>query len=175
MKNEQFLTSWWEREFDDVQRLADKSDLLTIIPSPQHMRLRAFVAEFSCRGLVCLANGEIVEADHFAVGIRIPHDYLTRAEASEVVTVLEPCNWWHPNVRAPWICIGHMVPGLGLREIVWQLWEIITWRKYAPADGLNEAACQWARAQPQSRFPIELRPLTPSNQSTSTHAVELIA
>jgi ubiquitin-protein ligase len=69
---------------------------------------------------------------------------------------------WHPNVSGdlPLICIGRLAPGTTLVDILYQIYDILTYQKYNPRedDALNKPACAWARAN-QHRFPIDPRPL----------------
>ena len=96
------------------------------------------------------------------VGIFFPDDYLRRAAIPEVLTWLGPVNVLHPNILGPAgaICIGHLEPGMGLVDILYQLYEIIVYRKFNPQEhnSLNKAACAWARNN-LSRFPTDRRPL----------------
>jgi hypothetical protein len=148
------------RQQDEGLALAAESDLVSLLPlgAPADR----YVAEFRCRGLVERAPGEIAEADRFHVGIRFPADYLRTANPFQVLTLLGPRNVWHPNTaaRASAICIGRLAPGTGLVDILYQLFEILTWRKVTMRedDALNSAACQWARGH-RDRFPVDRRPL----------------
>jgi ubiquitin-protein ligase len=69
---------------------------------------------------------------------------------------------WHPNVSAdlPLICIGHLTPGTSLVDILYQVYDILTYQKYNPRedDCLNRGACSWARER-EHQFPIDGRPL----------------
>ena len=49
---------------------------------------------------------------------------------------------------------------MSLVDILYQMFEIITYTKYTPRedDSLNKACCSWARDN-QYRFPIDRRPL----------------
>ncbi len=71
-------------------------------------------------------------------------------------------NVWHPNVSRehPLICIGRLTPGTPLVDILYQIFDILTFQKYNPRedDSLNKTACAWAREN-QDRFPIDRRPL----------------
>ena len=75
---------------------------------------------------------------------------------------LGPPNVWHPNISdtQPAICVGRLVPGTGLVDLLYQCWEIITWNKKTirEDDALNRAACQWARHN-LARLPVDTRPL----------------
>jgi ubiquitin-protein ligase len=152
---ERFLQS----QLEEGMELARSSDLLTLhVPAfaPPH-----FVAEFRCRSLVRGNDGEIVEAEHFQVGVWFPADYLRRADPFEMLRLFTP-GVWHPNVSAdlPLICIGRMTPGMRLVDILYQVFEILTYHKFNPREdnALNKPACSWARAN-QERFPIDRRPL----------------
>ncbi|MGA7342136.1 MAG: hypothetical protein WBE72_03270 [Terracidiphilus sp.] len=147
------------RQMEEGMELARSSDLLRLhVPSmaPPH-----FVAEFLCTGLVREKEGEIKEASKFQVGIWFPPDYLRRADPFEMLRLFTP-GVWHPNVsrEQPLICIGRLTPGTTLVDILYQLFDILTFQKYNPRenDSLNKTACAWAREN-QNRFPIDRRPL----------------
>jgi hypothetical protein len=102
------------------------------------------------------------EAEAFHVGIYFSSDYLRTVNPFETLTLFEPLNTFHPNVAfgAPFICVGHIVPGTSLVDLLYQVYEILTYQKLTPRedDALNKEACRWARAN-QGRFPIDPRPL----------------
>jgi hypothetical protein len=157
--SDQVFETWLRRQHDDGQVLASQSDLLDLVA----FRSDRFMARFSCRGLVRHASGAIVEADAFSVGIWFPSDYLrTAPHPAHVLTWLGPREIWHPNIssEAPLICVGHLAPGTSLVDLLYQVFEIITWRKVTMRedDALNREACQWARNHP-SRYPVDRRPL----------------
>jgi len=147
------------RQFEEGMELAQSSDLLSLhVPpfTPPH-----FVAEFRCKSLVRDSDGEIAQADHFQLGVWFPPDYLRRADPFEMLRLLTP-RVWHPNVSPdlPLICIGKLNPGGRLVDILYQVFDILTYQKYNPREdnALNKPACAWARAH-QDRFPIDKRPL----------------
>jgi hypothetical protein len=155
------LDSFLRRQYEEGKRLAAESDLLRLIPVGSEPYDR-FVAEYRCTGLVRQANGEISEANRFAVGVWFPGDYIRRADPFQVLTWLFPRHAWHPNIgdKAPVICVGRIAPGTPLIDILYQVFEIITFNKVTMRedDALNLAACAWAR-QNTHRFPIDHRPL----------------
>ena len=63
-------------------------------------------------------------------------------------------------IRAGAICIGRLEPGTSLVDILYQVFEIIVYRKFNAReyDCLNKAACTWARNN-QGRFPTDPRSL----------------
>ncbi len=158
------------RQLEEGMELAGSSDLLSLhVPpiAPPH-----FLAEFRCKSfgleweLRRMADGsyekvpKIAEAEHFQLGVWFPPDYLRRADPFEMLR-LTP-RVWHPNVSPdlPLICIGRLNPGMRLVDILYQVFDILTYHKYNPRenDSLNKPACAWARAN-QDRFPTDRRPL----------------
>lgn len=136
--------------------LAESSDLLDVFP----LDLQHYVMRFTCKGLIKAASGAIEIAEHFEAGIYFGPDHLRRLHPSEVVTWFGPPNVWHPNIspqlRA--VCIGNQTAGVSLVELIYQLFEIITWRRLTMHHGLNPEACQWARNHPHS-YPVDTRAL----------------
>ena len=51
-----------------------------------------------------------------------------------------------------------ILPGTELCDILYTLYEMISYSNWAPHDGLNQEACQWARNH-QDLFPLDRRPL----------------
>lgn len=149
--------------------LAGASDLLRLTPAQERAPDR-YIAEFCCAGLVRGTGGEITERSLWAFGIRFPEDYLRRVPQSpEVVTYLGPESCpFHPNIRAPFVCVD-IRAGMPLVEILYALWELLTWRLYSTCDeGLNHEASQWARRQEPGRFPIDPRPLKRESGSSGS-------
>jgi len=155
------FTSFLERQLDSGLRLTAESDLLDLV-AMEGTPPQRYIARFRCRGLVRTTDGEVAEADDFAVGITFPDDYLRRADPARVVTWLGPRNVFHPNIsdRAPVVCVGRLSPGTELVDLLFQLFEMITWKKVTMRedDALNAAACVWARSH-RDRFPVDTRPL----------------
>lgn len=148
-----------QRQLEEGMELARSSDLLRLhIPplTPPH-----FVAEFLCNGLIREGDGEVKQANEFQVGIWFPPDYLRRADPFQMLRLFSP-GVWHPNVsrELPLICIGRLTPGTTLVDILYQLFDILTYQKYNPRenDSLNKTACAWAREN-AAKFPIDRRPL----------------
>lgn len=152
------------RQLAEALVLANHSDILQLQPlggrPPQH-----YLATFHCQGLVQQRDGRITTASQFAVGIYLPSDYLRRAEPAEVLTWLGPLNVFHPNINGSkrLICIGRLEPGTELVSILYQVFEMIVFRKFNTRDPLDPTACAWTRSQAKN-FPTDPRPLRrPSN------------
>lgn len=151
------LAGFLDHEYQKGINLARESGLLNLTPlgPPPY---QAYVARFKCKGLVKMQNGNIIEANEFRVSILFPHDYLRKVNPLAIVTWLAPTNIFHPNIRPPYICMGHIIPGMGLTEIIFQIADMISYRKFTTSHGLNEEACRFVRNN-IDRFPIDGRPL----------------
>lgn len=149
--------SWLQRQFDEGMGFAQRSSVLRLVPvagtPPSH-----YIADFRCKGLASTEQGIAVVERH-SVGIWFPRHYLsTSCDPGQVVTWLGPAGAWHPNIRAPFACVGHIPPGMPLLSLLHQLYQMITWQRFTPRenDALNKAACRWAR-QNLDRFPVDPR------------------
>ncbi len=147
--------------FLDAQRQAaeelnERSDLLTVLPFGRNR----FVLEFRCKGLIRTRDGTVREGSEFHVGLRFPPDYLRHVNPLQVVTWLYPANVWHPNVRPPAVCLGHIAPGTPLVDLAFHLYEMIALYNYATHDALNAEAAQWLRNHgAELELPLDRRPL----------------
>jgi len=127
-------------------------DLLTV----RQANPVAWAVVLHCKGLLREAGGNIIDGERFEAGIYFPPDHLRRWDPG-TVTMLTP-RVWHPNILGPAVCLGSMRPAMSITDILTQLVEILTYQNFATHDGLNPAACQWARNH-RERFPLERRPI----------------
>jgi len=157
--NDVILESFLASQLEAGLALAASSDLLELVPLDAPP-VRRYLVDLRCKGLVRDPSGAVSEADHFQVGIRFPDDYLRHVRPAEVVTLFGPPNTFHPNVAAPFMCLGRLVPGTSLVDLIYQVFEILTYGKVTMRedDALNRDACAWARGN-LDRFPIDRRPL----------------
>jgi hypothetical protein len=157
--HDKIFDGFLKRQHEEGMALARESDLLELMAETRWPPQR-YAALFRAKGLVRTAGGEVVESDHFEVGISFPQDYLRRADPVEVLTWFGPGNVFHPNIAAPFICIGRLAPGTPLVEILYQCFEIITYNKVTMRedDALNKDACEWARKH-LDLLPVDTRPL----------------
>ena len=154
------LENFLKHQHEETMPLAAESDLVEIFPDPEDIPQR-YVIRCNCRSLVRLGNGEIGESDGpFEVGVRFPRDYLRKASPPEILTWRTPANIFHPNIRAPFICVGHLSPGTPLLDLVYQVYEVVSFQNVTMCeeDALNKEACAWARRNTH-RFPVDDRPL----------------
>lgn len=146
-----------EMQHQQATALAAASDILEL-ECEEAAPPQKYIAHFHCRGLVRTPGGEIAEENQFDVGIWLPDDYLRTADPRQVVTIFRPWSIWHPNAAGPFICLGRLGGGTALVDVLFQIFEVVTYQKWSAHDGLNPAACEWARNN-QQRFPIDRRPL----------------
>jgi hypothetical protein len=138
--------------------LAAASDILQVWTDGSEFPQR-YVARFHCRSVVISPGSEPRPAESdFEFGLRLPDDYLREPEPQQVVMVFRPWVIYHPNVSGPFICLGRLAGGTPLTDILFQIYEIISFQKWSAHDGLNEEACEWARGH-QDQFPLDRRPL----------------
>jgi hypothetical protein len=149
------------RQREAAMALAAASDLLDLVPIDDPLPQR-YLARFRCMGLAETESGEIVPAARFAVRIWFPDSYLREADPFVVLAYLEPRRIFHPNVSrdAPFICIGRLAAATPLVEILYRVFEVLTWQRVTirEDEALNPDACAWARRNPQ-RFPVDRRGL----------------
>ena len=153
------LEAFLQGQYQAALALNASSDLVRLIAIDDAPARTTYVAEFACKTLV-LSNGDVVSVDRSAVGIRFPANYLRVFDTAQVFTWLGPREIWHPNIVSPSICVGNLVPGTPLLDLLYQLFDIITYSNVTvdERDALNRAACAWARAN-LDRFPVDRRPM----------------
>jgi len=158
---------------DEAMRLAEQSDRLDLhaLDTPP----QRYLARFSCTGLVQSAGGIVVEADEFHVGIWLPENFLHAVDPFKIVTWLAPGNAFHPQIRPPYICLGRLIPGMPLVDILYQIWSVITYRKVTVRedDALSPQVCAWARRNLE-RFPVDPRPFKRRSIDFSVEPVETV-
>lgn len=170
-QKDEIRESFLQAQMRAALALSAASDIVRVHTVPNQFAPERYVAQFSCKTLVRASDGNIVETDFAAIGIWFHEGHLRHVEPLRVVRILEPRNLWHPNARFPLLCAGHITCATTLHELVYHVWEVLTYRKWASHDGLNEAACQWAR-QNQDRFPTDPRPLL---RNAANFEVEMVS
>lgn len=160
-RKDPIFESFLRNQMREAQQLQAESDRVRLLPVPVSGNPPdRYLVHLKCNGLRRLPNGEILVADEHTVGIWFSPDYLRRINPSEVVAYLGPPDAFHPNILPPALCLGHLRPGMGLVELIFQVWQVITWQNVTlrEDDALNRVACAWARANPD-HFPVDTRPL----------------
>jgi len=159
MDLDRIFESFLERQHAEAMALAGSSDRIAVLP--EHVTPpRNYVVHFDCRTMVH-ASGEVQPSTGCNVLFRFPPDYLRVVrDPGSIVALLSPDNLYHPNVAPPFMCIGKIAPGTSLCELIYQVYEVLTFAKVTPNEGdsLNRDACAWARRNMQ-RFPLDARPL----------------
>jgi hypothetical protein len=156
---DKIMTGFLQAQLAAGLALARSSDIVRLRTEPGPLPQR-YIAEFRCKTLLAGPTGSVAPGTGCEVLIWFQDDYLRRAEVPEVVSLIRPVNLYHPNVRFPFICVGRLKPGTPLVDLLYQIFEIVTYQKITmnERNALNFAACQWARAN-LSRLPLERRPL----------------
>lgn len=155
---DEVLDSFLGAQYREGMALADASDILEL-QALEGRGSHHFMATFHCRGLVSDA-GQIREAERFIAGFHLGRDYLRRVDPLQTVVLFEPVDTWHPNVRAPFVCLGAIRPGTSLTDLIYRTYELLTYTKCTMRedDALNREACSWARTH-RNDFPLDRRPL----------------
>ena len=152
--------SWLEGQLEEGMKLAATSDVLTLHPGPG-VPPQEYLARFDCPTMVKERGAMPQQHMGFDVLIRFPPDYLRSVpNPALVVALLSPQSAYHPNVAPPFLCLGNIAPGTSLAELIYQIFEIMTFKKLTPSepDALNTEACSWARNH-MDLFPLTSRPL----------------
>jgi len=168
---DRILTRFLERQLEEGMALAAQSDLLDLTPLGPHPA-PAYVARFECRGLV-RRGGQVLEHDEFHVGLHFDEAYLRRFDTARVLTWLAPAEPFHPNIARPYVCVGRMPAGTPLVDLLYQVFEIITYHnvEMREPNALDHEACVWARRN-QHRFPLDRRPLKRRTRATAGGGVQ---
>jgi hypothetical protein len=148
--------SFFKTQQERALALSAESDVLDL----HAFDLQRYLARFHCKGLVRSEDGEIKEANCFDVGIWLPEDYIRVPVSPLVLTWLAPRAIFHPNVSPPLMCIGEIQSGTPLHDLLFRIFEVITYQNYTVVehDALSRPACAWARRH-ASRFPVDTQPL----------------
>jgi hypothetical protein len=114
---------------------------------------------FATRGLVRDEAGLTHPCDRHTAAVRFLPDYLRRADRFEMLSLMEPAQAFHPNLRGTLICL-EVYPGQPLVEICESLHSLFSWRlrQLSETDALNPEACAWGRAH-LDELPLDRRPL----------------
>lgn len=167
MNTDAIFRNFLERQHEEGMALAAASDVLELMPLPGDPISR-YIAVFRGKWITQEPDGHLGTAPLVAIGIQFPADYLRSIEASRVVSILDPLNLFHPNIRGVFVCLGRMTPGTGLVDLIYQSFELLCFHKFSSHDSLSEEAAQWTRNAEPQRFPIDRRPLRRSIEKGAT-------
>lgn len=169
---DRILKDFLETQRVEGMRLSSESDLLDLT----HVDDQCYVASYLCKGLVRDAAGQMHEHAHFGVGIRFPDNYQRSVNQGEILTWLGPKEIWHPNIggpEVPFICLGKIVPGTPLVDLLHRIFEVITFQNVTMREdnAMNRPACAWARRS-RNLFPVDTRPIKRRAPQTSIEVAE---
>src|SRR5438105_1146763 len=121
--------TWLARQYEEGLALSADSDVLELQALPDRFPPRRYRAHFGSPTMICNA-GRITQAEGFVVLIQFPDNYLRATlDTARIVALWSPPNVFHPNVAWPFICTGNIHPGTSLRDIVYQVYEILTFQR----------------------------------------------
>lgn len=156
---EGFLVDQHQKGMD----LSAASDIFSLAPMAGDPPFR-YLMEFKCPTLVRV-DDEVQVTHQSVVGLNFRPEHLRKpVDSAYLLTILHPREAFHPNMKSPFICLGAVEPGIGIIEIIYRVYEVLTFMKYTSveADALNHDACIYAR-QNVEQFPLDTRPLKRSN------------
>ncbi len=119
---------------------------------------------------------EYVTRGNIVIGIFFPFDYLRSTDrwmSLQLISLLAPATFFHPNVKAPVLCPGsQLTPGMSLTDLIWHTYDILTYRNMNTdeRDALDPEACRYFRQHPEVLS--ELRP-PPLRQRRHLHIAAL--
>ena len=143
--------------------LADESSVVNILAergSPPHGYLVGFEG---VEHLVRDSNGVVRKTmDPILVEVRFPPDFLRTSDRHlglKVVGIVS--HLFHPNVKRPAFCLGHIRPGTPLDEILRMVYEVISFQNVTPdeRDAFSPEACRYVREHPEVLKSLRIPPL----------------
>lgn len=143
--------------------LSEASDIFSLVPLAGDPSTK-FLMEFRSPTLVRV-DGEVLEAEQSVIGLTFNRQHLRRPiDSAHLLSLIHPREIYHPNVRFPFICLGSVEPGIGIVEIAYRTYEVLSFQNVTSLeyDALNKEACSFSRNH-ASRFPLDTRPLKRSN------------
>jgi len=155
------VTRFLKDQCERGMALAANSDVLDLVAMhdredvpPQH-----YIAMYHCKSALRLRTGQIrVTESQFDIGIFFGQNHLRAVDPLRLVTWLGPANIVHPNIRPPFVCLGRIYKGIALVDILYQVFEIITYVNWSSHDSLDATGAQWARNH-QQLFPVDRKTL----------------
>lgn len=148
---DQVFLSFLENTAADAAELQRNSDLIALRPVPP-MPPSTYACSVRVPYLRRLPSG-IVEIDPGPVHctITFPDNYLRSTDSTLAVKVasIESPGFLHPNVLYGAVCLGHQfAPGTPIEALIWELFEIVTYRNCTLDHSLNPEACRLIREYP---------------------------
>jgi hypothetical protein len=148
---DQIFLAFLENTAADAAELQQKSDLLTLRGIPP-MPASKYECSFRVPYLRRLPTGIVVmDPGPVQCTISFPNNYLHSADSGLPVRVasIESPGFLHPNVLYGAVCLGRQfAPGTPIEALVWELFEIVTYRNCALDHALNQEACRLIREYP---------------------------
>jgi hypothetical protein len=165
MTYDSIMQSFLRQSYAEGRALSMQSDILTIVnPSENPIAGKLLCHFHSLPHLQRRPDGTVerVSQGSIVIGISFPVDYLRSTDRwmpLQLISLLAPATFFHPNVQAPVLCPGsQLTPGMSLTDLIWHTYDILTYRNMNTdeRDALDPEACRYFRQHPEVLS--ELRP-----------------
>jgi hypothetical protein len=148
---DQIFLSFLENTAADADALQQKSDLIALRPVGPAPPSR-YACSFRVPYLRRLPTGTVdIDPGPVRCAINFPENYLRSTDAAlpvKVASIASP-GFVHPNVLNGAVCLGHQfAPGTPIEALIWELFEIVTYRNCTLDHSLNPEACRLIREYP---------------------------
>jgi hypothetical protein len=148
---DQIFLSFLENTAVDAAELQHKSDLLSLRPVGPLPPSR-YACTFRVPYLRRLPTGTVdIDPGPVRCTISFPDSYLRSTDSTLAVRVasIESPGFVHPNVLHGAVCLGRQfAPGTPIGALIWELFEIVSYRNCTLDHSLNPEACRLIREYP---------------------------
>jgi hypothetical protein len=162
------MQSFLRQAYAEGRALSMQSDILTIVnPADDPMPAKLLAYFYGVPHLRRCPDGTVerVAQGNIVVGIAFPCDYLRSTDRwmpLQLISLLAPATFFHPNVKAPVLCPGsQLTPGMSLTALIWHIYDILTYRNMNidERDALDPDACRYFRQHPEVLAALRPPPL----------------
>jgi hypothetical protein len=143
--------SFLENTAADAAALQQKSDVVALTPVPP-LPPSKYECTLRVPYLRRLPTGTVdIDPGPVRCTISFPEDYLRSTDPrsfAKVASISSP-GFTHPNVLLGNVCLGsRFAPGTPIEALLWELFEIVTYRNCTLDHSLNQEACRLIREYP---------------------------
>lgn len=168
MSHDNVMQSFLQQVCAEARALSMQSDILTIVnPEDDPVPSKVLAYFHGVPHLRRCPDGAVehVAQGSIVVGIAFPCDYLRSTDRwmpLQLISLLAPATFFHPNVKAPVLCPGsQLTPGMSLTGLIYHIYDILTYRNINTdeRDALNPEACRYFRQHPEVLAALQPPPL----------------
>ena len=177
---DRIMQSFLRQSFAEGRALSMQSDILTIASPSEDPAPGKLLCHFhNLPHLQRRPDGTVerVSQGSIVLGIHFPVDYLRSTDRwmpLQLISLLAPATFFHPNVKAPVLCPGtQLTPGMSLTDLIWHTYDIVTYHNMNTdeRDALNPEACRYFRQHPEVLAKLQPPPL---RQRAHLHTATLV-